>query len=168
VSGEPQAPSQQSAPPEYDEGIVQVLASKILSDWLRNRQQLLVPFTLDLQKLDAAQADVLMRAMVAAAHADGDSAEKVAERLRGALKRLNASAEQQESLRAIEQESGSLRDVLAHVPDVHIGAQVYAASLLALDRRRLVNRHYMRYLAARLDLPAQLARSLEQRFRPAV
>jgi uncharacterized membrane protein YebE (DUF533 family) len=57
--------------------------------------------------------------------------------------------------------------VLTAVPDVQAGARVYAASLLSIDRRKPVNRHYLRYLAARLQLPRELAHSLEQRFRAA-
>ncbi len=67
-----EVPPEAGAPPEYDDSMVHVLASKVLSDWLRNRQQLLVPFTLDLQKLDPAEAQTLMHAMIAAAHAGGD------------------------------------------------------------------------------------------------
>jgi len=155
-------------PPEHDESIVQVLASKILSDWLRNRQQLLVPFTLDLQKLEPSEVDMLLHAMIAAAHAGGDPGEKSRERLDSALERLNADDRQrQESLRALR-EPAALRRALANVRDVRVAAMVYAAALLAIDRRRLVNRHFMRYLATRLDLSPQLARSLEQRFRPSV
>ena len=155
-------------PPEYDESIVQVLASKVLSDWLKNRQQLLVPFTLDLQKLDPSEVDVLMHAMIAAAYAGGDPGEKSRERLDAALERLNAGERQREAFLQALQQPKTLRDALASVQDVSAGAMVYASSLLAIDRRRLVNRHFMRYLAARLDLSPQLARSLEQRFRPAV
>jgi uncharacterized membrane protein YebE (DUF533 family) len=50
------------------------------------------------------------------------------------------------------------------VPDVKSGAIVYAASLLAIDRRKRVNRYYLRYLAARLQLPRDLAENIEQRF----
>jgi uncharacterized membrane protein YebE (DUF533 family) len=155
-------------PPEYDESIVQVLASKILSDWLKNRQQLLVPFTLDMQKLDLSEVDVLMHAMIAAAYAGGDPGGKSRERLDAALERLNADDRQREAFLQALREPRPLRDALASVRDVSVGAMVYAASLLSIDRRRLVNRHFMRYLAARLDLSPQLARSLEQRFRPAV
>jgi uncharacterized membrane protein YebE (DUF533 family) len=156
------------APPEYDESIVQVLASKVLSDWLRNRQQLLVPFTLDLQKLEPSEVDVLVHAMAAAAHAGGEPGEKSRERLDAALERLNADDAQREALLQAMTQPKALRDVLAEVGDVRLGAMVYAASLLAIDRRRLVNRHFIRYLAARLDLSHQLARSIEQRFRQAV
>jgi uncharacterized membrane protein YebE (DUF533 family) len=155
-------------PPEYDESMVQVLASKVLSDWLKNRQQLLVPFTVDLQKLDSAEAEVLVQAMVMAAGAGGHAGERSGERLDDALQRLNANDAQRETAARTLTQAGALRDVLASVRDVRMGAMVYAASLLAIDRRKLVNRHFMRYLAARLDLSPQLARSLEQRFRPAV
>jgi uncharacterized membrane protein YebE (DUF533 family) len=159
---------QPGAPPEHDETIVQVLASKVLGDWLRNRQQLLVPFTLDLQKLDPPQVDVLVHAMVAAAYAGGSLVEKSGERLDAALERLNANEAQRDALYEALNRPRALSDTLANVRDVATGAMVYSAALLAIDRRRLVNRHFMRYLAARLDLSPQLARSLEQRFRPAV
>jgi uncharacterized membrane protein YebE (DUF533 family) len=36
---------------------------------------------------------------------------------------------------------------------------------MAIDQRKPVNRHYLRYLAARLQLSEELVGSLEQRFR---
>jgi uncharacterized membrane protein YebE (DUF533 family) len=168
VTNDTEPHSQPDAPPEYDEGIVKVLAAKLFHDWLKNRQQLLVPFTLDLQKLHAAQADLLVNAMIVAAYAGGDPGEKAGERLNAALERLHASEAQHALLREALRQPKTLRDVLAGVSDIATAALVYAASLLAIDRRRLVNRHYMRYLAARLDLSSQLARSLEQRYRPAM
>jgi uncharacterized membrane protein YebE (DUF533 family) len=168
VSEAREARPERGGPPEYDETIVQVIASKVLGDWLKNRQQLLVPFTLDLQKLDPAEVETLMHAMVAAAQAGGDPGDRARERLDGALARLNADEAQRGAFYRALEAPRALRDVLAGVRDVRMGAIVYAGSLLALDRRRLVNRQYMRYLAARLDLSPQLARSLEQRFRPGV
>jgi uncharacterized membrane protein YebE (DUF533 family) len=167
-SAEKQRKPEQGAPPEYDESIVQVLASKLLSDWLRNRQQLLVPFTLDLQKLEPSEVDVLLHAMATAAHAGGEPGEKSRERLDAALERLNADDARRDAFLQALTRPKALRDVLAQVRDVRVGAMVYAASLLAIDRRRLVNRHFIRYLAARLDLSSQLARSIEQRFRQAL
>ena len=38
---------QHRGPSEYDESLVQTLASKLLGDWLKNRQQLLVPALVD-------------------------------------------------------------------------------------------------------------------------
>ena len=158
----------QPGPPEHDEGVVEVVAAKILLDWLRNRQQLLVPFTIDLQKLERHEVEILVHAMVAAARADGTLDGKERERVESALQLINADEDQRSMLSAMMDHPKPLPEVLAEVRDVHTGAIVYAASLLAIDRRKRVNRHYLRYLAARLQLPEALARSLEQRFRAAV
>lgn len=152
------------ATPAHDEAMVQILASKILIDWLRNRQQLLVPLALDLQKLEPALAEALMRAMVTATHADGVLDPGDERRLDAALKRLNASDEQRVQLAALIAQRKPLDEVLAGVHDAETGAMVYAASLLASDRRKRVNRYYLRYLAERLKLTRDLVRGLEQRY----
>ena len=154
----------EARPPEYDESIIQMLTSKILIDWLRNRQQLLVPLTVDMQKLEAEQADNLIYAMVAAAQADGAVEAGDRQRLDAALTRLNAAEAHRTTLAAAIETRKSLGEVLARVPDVQTGAVVYAASLLSIDRRKRVNRYYLRYLASRLKLPPDLSRSLEQRY----
>jgi uncharacterized membrane protein YebE (DUF533 family) len=154
-----------AGPAEHDESVVEVLAAKILIDWLRNRQQLLVPFTIDFQKLDAGQVDVLIQAMLAAAQADGTVDGKERARVESAVQILNAGEAQRSRLTAMLDQPRPLAQVLSDVQDVQTGALVYAASLLAIDRRKLVNRQYLRYLAARLQLPKDLTRSLEQRFR---
>ncbi len=155
-------------PPSFDDSVVQILASKILIDWLRNRQQLLVPLTLDLQKLEPAQVETLLQAMVVAAQAHGPLESGDRERLSAALRLTNAAEAQHAMLEATIGHAKSLHEVLEGVPDVQAGALVYAASLLAVDRRKRVNRYYLRYLAARLKLPRDLVRSLEQRFTTAV
>lgn len=157
-------PADVELPSGPDEATVQILASKILIDWLRNRQQLLVPLALDLTKLDPPVAEMLMRAMVTAAHADGTLDPADERRLNSALERLNASGSQREQLRALAGERKSLGEVLAGVHDAETGAMVYAASLLASDRRKRVNRYYLRYLAERLKLTKDLVRGLEQRY----
>jgi uncharacterized membrane protein YebE (DUF533 family) len=159
-----EAASERGAPPEYDESVVDILASKILVDWLRNRRQLLVPLTVDLQKVEPSEAETLLHGMVAAAQADGafDTADR--DRLTAALRLLNAAESHHDMLPAIIENGKPLQQVLAGVPDVKSGAIVYAASLLAIDRRKRVNRYYLRYLAARLQLPRDLAENIEQRF----
>ena len=159
-----EATPQAGGPPEYDDSVVQILASKILIDWLRNRQQLLAPLTLDLQKLEPSQVQTLLQAMVVAAQAHGALDGNDRERLTAALRLTNATEAQHAALDAIVGGAKSLHEVLSAVPDVQAGALVYAASLLAIDRRKRVNRYYIRYLAARLGLPRDIARDLEQRF----
>ena len=160
--------ARRGGPAEHDESVVEVLAAKILIDWLRNRQQLLVPFRIDLQKIDPAQLELLFHSMVTAAQADGTVDGRERARVRAALEHLNATPEQLGALDSALDETKPLALVLADVKDVQTGAIVYAASLLAIDRRKLVNRQYLRYLAARLQLPKDVSRSLEQRFYAAV
>ena len=157
-----------AGPAEHDEPLVEIIAAKVLMAWLRNRQQLLVPFSIDLQKIETDQVDLLLQAMIVAAQADGTIDGKERERVRAALERLNATPEQLANLDAALDQPKPLAHALAEVKDVQTGAIVYAASLLAIDRRKLVNRQYLRYLAARLQLPKDVSRSLEQRFFAAV
>ena len=161
-------PARPAGPAEHDEPLVEIVAAKVLQAWLRNRQQLLVPFSIDLQKLDAPQVELLLQAMIVAAQADGTIEGKERARVRAALERLNATEDQLANLDAALDQSKPLAHVLAEVKDVQTGAIVSAASLLAIDRRKLVNRLYLRYLAARLQLPRDVSRSLEQRYFAAV
>ena len=157
-----------AGPAEHDEPLVEIVAAKVLMAWLRNRQQLLVPFTIDLQKIDPSHVGLLVHAMIVAAQADGTIEGKERDRVRAALERLNATSEQLAGLDAALDQPKPLAYALADVKDVQTGAIVYAASLLAIDRRKLVNRQYLRYLAARLQLPKDVSRSLEQKFFAAV
>lgn len=157
-----------AGPADHDEPLLEIVAAKVLLGWLRNRQQLLVPYTIDLAKLDESQVDLLVHAMIVAAQADGTVDGKERDRVRGALERLNATPEQISGIDAALDHPKPLAHALATVEDVQTGAIAYAASLLAIDRRKLVNRQYLRYLAARLQLPRDVCRSLEQRFFAAV
>ena len=160
--------SEDARPREHDESIVHVLAAKIFVDWLRNRQQLLIPLAVDMQKLDFAVAESVVQALVAASQASGTRDGKERERVQAALTVLRASDEHQALVSAALDARKPLAQILDGVADVQTGALVYAATLLVIDRRKLVDRQYLRYLAARLQLPRDTARSLEQRFRAAV
>jgi uncharacterized membrane protein YebE (DUF533 family) len=153
---------------EHRDPLLEIIASKVLNDWLRNRQQLLAPFKIDLQNIEPEQVETLLHAMIVAAQADGTIEGRERERVRNALVELNASEVQLSGLDTALDRPLPLAYALASVKDVRTGANVYAASLLAIDRRKLVNRQYLRYLAARLQLPRDIARALEQRFYAAV
>ena len=153
-----------AGPAEHDEPLVEIVAAKVLFAWLRNRQQLLVPYTIDLAKLDADEVEILVHAMTVAAQADGTVDGRERDRVRSALERLNATPQHLAKADAALDDPMPLAHALAKVGDVQTGAIVYAASLLAIDRRKLVNRQYLRYLSARLQLPKDVCRSLEQKF----
>ena len=152
----------------HDESIVHVLAAKILIDWLRNRQQLLLPLKLDLQKLDEREATLVLHAMAAAAYADGPVEDGKRERLASAMQFMNANEKHRAALSEALDKPKALREVLQEVKDVQTGAIFQAASLLAIDRRKPVNRHYLRYIAARVGLSEELSRDLARRFGSAV
>jgi uncharacterized membrane protein YebE (DUF533 family) len=154
-----------ATPPGLDASIACVLADKVLYAWLRNRYQLLFPFALDLRRLDADAGALAIDAMLVAAQADGTFDARERERIEAAL-----------ALVAPGRPAGVLLDeglaspkplsvVLQGVRDVQGAALVYAASLMAIDPGRLVNRRYLGYLAARLQLSEELVDSLERRFR---
>ena len=150
----------------FDPGVVSVLGEKVLLAWLRNRHQLLFPFTLNLRRLEPAQIELLIHAMIAAAQADGVLDGKERERIVGALRLVDPSEEGTRLDRALASPK-SLNEVLEQVRDIQTGALVYAASLMAVDQRKPANRHYLKYLAARLQLSEELVGSLEQRFHSA-
>jgi hypothetical protein len=158
-------PAAADEPAGPDPGIVCILSEKILLAWLRNRYQLLFPFVLDLQRLDRRQADLFIHAMIAAAQADGSCDGRERGRIEGTLALVNSNVMERGYLDAALEHPRPLNELLREVRDVQAAALFYAASLLAVDRRNPVNHHYLRYLAARLQLSDELVASLEQRFR---
>jgi hypothetical protein len=158
-------PSAADEPAGPDPGIVCILSEKILLAWLRNRYQLLFPFVLDLRRLDRSHADLFIHAMIAAAQADGSCDGRERGRIEGTLALVNPDVVERGFLDAALEHPRPLNELLQEVRDVQTAALFYAASLLAVDRRNPVNHHYLRYLAARLQLSDELVTSLEQRFR---
>ncbi len=151
--------------PEFDPGIICVLSEKVLLSWLRNRYQLLFPFALDLRRLDERQAELLVHAMIAAAQADGSFDGQERKRIQGTLSLVDPEEDERAFFETLINHPKSLNEILRNVHDVQTGALVYAASLMAVDQRKPVNRYYLKYLAARLQLSEELAGSLEQRYR---
>jgi len=163
-----EAPAEAEAAPvpvQLDAGILGILGEKVLLAWLRNRHQLLFPFAFDLHRLDRETAQLVVHAMIAAAQADGTFDVKERERIEGALALVNPDEAERGFLVAALDHPRPLHEVLREVREVQTGALVYAASLIAVDQRKPVNRHYLRYLATRLQLSEELVGSLEQRFR---
>ena len=147
-----------------DPAIACRIAEKVLLAWLRNRYQLLFPFALSLERLDGPRLALLLDAMVAAAGADGDLDGQERERLGAALALVDPTGRGGPALAAALAAPATLEMVLRRAEDVETGALVYAGALLVLDRRKPVNRLFVRWLAARLQLPEDLAQSLDRRF----
>lgn len=150
---------------EPERVLQEAVATKLLGGWLSNRNQTLVPHTLNYAVLQPDQASLLVAVMAAAAQADGQVSPTESRQIPLALERLGAGdglARQLEAALHVPQPLGSL---LAQVQEAGLTTHAYAAALLAIERRSRVNRAFLHYLSARLGLSPDVASSLERRYR---
>lgn len=112
---------------------------------------------------ESAEALLLVRAMIAAARADGtiDAAERRA--IAGRLDAAGLDAQARDQVLAEFQNPISLPALAAQVPDPVAAAQVYAASVIAVGEASPAERDYLARLAAALRLSPQAAAAIEQR-----
>ncbi|HEY0521987.1 MAG TPA: DUF533 domain-containing protein [Stellaceae bacterium] len=145
--------------------LLQLLALKVLDGHLRNRHQLMDPPLSDLRGLDAAEASLLIRAMSAAAHADGrldaDERRAIAAAL-AAADQLDA-AEKRRLEESID-EPPCLESLVRQVGAARTAARFYAVSLRTVDRNSKLALAYLGYLAQRLGLPGDLVLRLNRQF----
>ncbi|WP_207461444.1 DUF533 domain-containing protein [Azospirillum sp. SYSU D00513] len=105
---------------------------------------------------------LLIRAMIAAANADGEITAEERQRI---LSKLDEAGAGPEEHRVVEHE---LRNPLStdalvrEARDADMGEQVYLASLLAMEPDTEAERSYLQYLAARLNLTPQQVQALGQ------
>jgi len=103
---------------------------------------------------------LLMRAMIAAAKADGELDSEEGGRIFGQVNRLNLDAEHKALLLEEYSKPLDLDALVALVDSPELAAEVYAASLLAIDRDTAVERRYLAELAWRLHLDPGLVNAL--------
>lgn len=146
-------------------GLEVALGTKLLDGWLSNRRQVLVPHTLNFRALAPDASALLVEVMAAAAQADGEVDPREAQQLPLALERVGAGEAEARRLEAALAEPQHLGQLLARVEEAGLATHAYAAALLAINRRGRVNRAFLDYVARRLGLPAEVAGSLERRYR---
>jgi uncharacterized membrane protein YebE (DUF533 family) len=112
---------------------------------------------------DGPEAMLLVRAMIAAAMADGHIDGGEQERIFAEVNRLDLSAEEKAMLFDELRRPLPIDELTRQASDPRIGAEVYAASLLAIDENRPEGRQYLDRLAGRLALPAMLVEALHAR-----
>ncbi len=100
-------------------------------------------------------AVLLIRAMITAAKADGRIDRAEIERIAGKLAEIGADAEAQRWVMAEMQAPADVAALVAQVRGPEVAAEVYAASLLAIEVDTPAERAYLDDLAARLQLPPQ-------------
>ena len=108
----------------------------------------------------ASGAMLLIRAMIAAAAADGHMDQGEQDRIFDETRRLDLAAEDKAVLFDELRNPLSLEQLVTQVPNPETGLEVYAASLVAIDETRQEGRDYLRRLAAALELPSALVTSL--------
>ncbi len=156
------APRDPSGP---DELLQVALATKVLAGWLANRQQTLVPHTLNFRVLGPEQADLLLAVMAAATQADGEIDSREARQLSLALRRVGAGEDETRRLEATLAEPQHLGTLLTRVQEAGLATHAYAAALLSINQGTRVNRAFLDYVSARLGLAPDVAGSLERRYR---
>ena len=117
------------------------------------------------QNPDNAAAVLLIRAMIAAANADGVIDETEREAILGRLRTVDLSPEEQAFITQELFSPADLETIVSGVSSVELARQVYAVSLMAIEVDTETERHYMDTLANRLGLDQaaveEIARSLE-------
>lgn len=141
-----------------------VLAGKVLYDHIRNKQQLMGPPPTALGHVDRNQAEVLIRAAVASATADGHLGEPEERNLRASLATLEAQIGEPGFISLAIKRPTPLETLLKEVRDAHMASLFYAASLLAIDKHNATNRSYLRFLAMRLRLPPDVLARLHSQY----
>jgi uncharacterized membrane protein YebE (DUF533 family) len=118
---------------------------------------------------DTAEADepqqsatLILAAMINAAKADGQIDQEELQRIIGKLREAGASAEALDFVLSELRKPMDLEGLIRRVPSRHVGVQLYAASLLAIELDTEAERRYLRRLAHGLGLEASVVRRVHQ------
>ncbi len=111
---------------------------------------------------DDQRAQVILRAMINAAKSDGQIDAKEQQKILGRLEEAGAGSEARDFIRAEMARPLDLDGIAAAVDSPHMGVEVYAASLFAIDVDTPAEAAYMRQLAARLGLDSALVAQLHE------
>ncbi len=107
-------------------------------------------------------ATLTLKAMISAAKADGHIDKAESERLMGKLKEGGVTEAEQAFLLEEMQKPVDLDDLVRGVPNQQVAAQIYTASLMAIDVDTDVERRYMQDLASKLGLNQHVVAYLHQ------
>ena len=105
---------------------------------------------------------LLLRAMIAAAYADGHIDQQEKQRIFDQVEEMDLSTADKAALFDELRQPLALESLIRLVPNAETGIEVYAASLLAIDESQSASVRYLGQLAASLRLPDELVRSVHQ------
>jgi len=104
--------------------------------------------------LDDAHAILLIRAMIAAANADGEITPDERQRITSKLDQAGAGADERAVLERELENPRSVDQIVRDVRDQETAEQVYLASRIAMSPDTSAEKAYLDFLAARLEIPA--------------
>lgn len=140
------------------------LARKILEAHLTNRRRQMQNDPADLRGVDREQAKLLIRAMAAAAHADGGLDANERARITRTLTSTRLTDDERAELEGSLAEPPCLETLLRKVDGEEIATRFYAVSLAVTERGRGANSSYLDYVAHRLKLPRDVILRLNRAF----
>lgn len=149
-------------------GLLATIALAAFKNWSTKRASMagLTAGDVSAQELSSMTAPdteaLILRAMMSAAKADGEVDEAEIQRIVGKLSDDGVSAEEKRFLMDELRRPLDLQGLIAEVPNPLVGAEVYAASLLAIDIDTPAEVAYLRQLAQRLGLDPDTVSRLHQ------
>ena len=145
---------------------VGALAYKAYGDW---KQQQGGGSPAASQPLDAlpppdaeSHSQAILKALIAAAKADGHVDDRERQVIEGEFSRLDAAPEVRQWLQAELQKPLDPAEVASAAATPELASQMYMASLLAVDEQNFMERTYLDELARQLKLDESLKARLEQ------
>ena len=131
------------------------LAQKTLHGWMQNRYQTRYPLVLNLRNHAPAEVDLLLQTVRHCLRIV-DPGEDTARRASRFIAGVGGALE------LAPADDGT--DLVGRLHAARLVPQAYAACAGALGRRTTSSRRFLEFLAARLDLPDDVARSINRRF----
>ena len=105
---------------------------------------------------------ILMKAMIAAAKADGHIDNQEQQKIFQAVQKMDLSTADKGLLFDCMQQDISIADLAGAPRSIELNAEIYLASCLVIDLDHAVEREYLNQLYRALELPDELAFQLEQ------
>ncbi|AOT06890.1 tellurite resistance TerB family protein [Pseudoalteromonas luteoviolacea] len=105
---------------------------------------------------------LIMRAMIAAAYADGHIDETERQKIFAQVETMTLSVHEKAMLFDELRRPLSLTELVQAVPNAQTGIEVYAASASAIDLHQTVSQQYLQTLARQLCIPKELVHSIHQ------
>jgi uncharacterized membrane protein YebE (DUF533 family) len=113
------------------------------------------------------RSQAILKALIAAAKADGHVDDRERELIEGEFRRIDADPQTQQWLHAELQKPLDPAEIARAATTPELASEMYLASLLAADEQNFMERAYLDELARQLKIDDALKATLEQQLRDA-